>query len=201
MVDIQNWDAIPDAVEYDKPTPGGYVGVICDYQDVDQINQNGKGLYLKLFWDFADGPFRGSINEAYLRLGYWFNYGTFIRSYRSEQALTHFKAFKTCLEVSNPRYMFSTSNLDGMKGKRLGIVLGEEEYQKQDGSVGKRLYVAATRSVKAIQTGDFKVPPLKKLDSCTAPAAATAYTQPLTQQGFSYGGGFVPVPDESDIPF
>lgn len=202
MIDIQNWDSIPDAVEYDNPTPGGYIGVICDYQDVAALNQYGKGMYLKLFWDFAEGPFQGSVNEAYMRLGYWLGYGTFIRSYKSEQALTHFKAFKTCLEVSNPRYTFSTSNLDGMKGKRIGIVLGEEEYQKRDGSVGNRLYVAAVRSVKAIQAGDFKVPALKKLAVSAVPAAVPTYGQP-EQQGFygAYGGGFVPMPDDSDIPF
>ena len=199
MIDIQNWDSIPDAVEYDRPAPGGYIGVICDYQDVDQPNKNGKNEYLKIFWDFSEGPFQGSINEAYLRLGYWLGYGSFIRSYK-QNALPFFKAFKTCLEASNPRYVFNTRNLDGMKGKRIGIVLGEEEYSKQDGSTGKRLYVAEVRSVKAIQEGNFKVPALKKLAASATAAAAPAYGQPA-QQGFSYGGGFVPVPDESDIPF
>ena len=89
-----------------------------------------------------------------------------------------------------------------MKGKRIGIVLGEEEYQKRDGSVGNRLYVSAVRSVKAIQAGDFKVPPLKKLAVSAAPASVPTYGQP-EQQGFysAYGGGFVPMPDDSDIPF
>ena len=98
-----------------------------------------------------------------------------------------------------------------MKGKRIGVVLGEEEYRKEDGTVGTRLYVAAVRSVKAIQDGDFKVPALKKLGSPNQPAAPA----PAPQRGYGsaqpapsgygysqpYGGGFVPLPDESDIPF
>ena len=162
------------------------------------------------FWDFAEGPLAGSLNDAFRRMGYWFHYGTFIRSYKLK-ALSFFKAFKTCLEVSNPRYTFNTRNLDAMKGKRIGIVLGEEEYRKEDGTVGTRLYVATVRSVKAIQDGDFKVPALKKLGSPNQPAPPA----PAPQRGYGsaqpapsgygysqpYGSGFVPLPDESDIPF
>lgn len=169
MVDIQNWDEIPDVQEYDRPQPGGYIATICDYQDVDRLDQYGKGQYLKIFWDFAEGSLAGSLNDAFLRMGYWFYYGTFIRSYKPK-AMKFFKAFKTCLEISNPHYTFNTRNLDAMKGKRIGVVLGEEEYHKEDGTVGKRLYVAAVRSVKAIQDGDFKVPALKKQGNSGSPA-------------------------------
>lgn len=196
MVQITNWDAIPDAAEYQRPTPGGYVGMIVDYEDHEELNQNGKGQYLKLYWDFAEGPLIGSLNEAYLRLGYWFGYGTFIRSYK-ESALGFFKSFKTCLEVSNPRYVFQTNNLDSMKGKRIGIVLAEEEYRKNDGSVGIRLYVAQVRSVMAIKDGDYKVPDIKRLSgrAASGPAVQSA------PSWASYGGDVPPLPDDGDIPF
>lgn len=194
MVQINNWDKIPDAAEYDRPKPGGYIGVIVDYIDYSELDQNGKGMYLKLYWDFAEGPFTGSLNEANIRLGYWFGYGTFIRSYK-EKALPFFKAFKTCLEVSNPRYVFRTDNLDAMTGKRIGIVLGEEEYRKKDGSVGTRLYVSEVRSVKAIQEGDFKIPDLKRLNGQAA-------TQTQSMPAWApYSGGLPPLPDDGDIPF
>ena len=45
MVDIQNWDAIPDAAEYERPVPGGYIGVICDYLDVERPIRNGKSQF------------------------------------------------------------------------------------------------------------------------------------------------------------
>lgn len=212
MVQISNWDAIPDAAEFDRPTPGGYIGVITDYEDVDRLDQNGKGMYLKLYWDFAEGPLKGSLGDAFARLGYWFGYGIFVRSYK-EKALPFFKGFKTCLEVSNPRYVFQTNNLEAMRGKRLGIVLGEEEYRKNDGTVGTRLYVAEVRSVKAIQDGDYKVPELKKLSSSSAQRPAyqqqqqpaytqrTGYTQQPAQQSM-FGGGFVPLPeDDGPLPF
>lgn len=197
MVDIQNWDAIPDAVEYERPVPGGYIGVICDYLDVETPNRNGKSQFLQLFWDFAEGPLQGSNNECSLRMNFWPSYGKFVRSYK-ESALSQFKAFKTCLELSNPRYVFNTRNLDGMKGRLIGVVLGEEEYEKNDGTVGTRLYVKQVRTVQAIRDGDFKVPDLKKLKQNPRLPPAQSYGQ---QPGFSYGGGFAPLPDESDIPF
>lgn len=196
MVQITNWDAIPDAAEYERPTPGGYIGTIVDYEDHEELNRNGKGQYLKLYWDFAEGPLTGSLNEAYLRLGYWFGYGTFIRSYK-ENAMPYFKAFKTCLEVSNPRYVFQTNNLDAMKGKRIGVVLGEEEYRRNDGTVGTRLYVAQVRSVKAIQEGDFKVPELKKLGG---QSASSLPGQPVPAWA-AYNDDVPPLPDDGDIPF
>ena len=87
MVDIQNWDAIPDAAEYERPVPGGYIGVICDYLDVETPNRNGKSQFLQLFWDFAEGPLQGSNNECSLRMNFWPSYGKFVRSYK-ESALS-----------------------------------------------------------------------------------------------------------------
>jgi hypothetical protein len=66
-------------------------------------------------------------------------------------------------------------------------VLAEEEYTKNNGDVGKRLYVASVHSVDAIKKGEFKVPELKRLAGA-APAA--------TQQG-----SFENLPDEGDLPF
>ena len=50
-----------------------------------------------------------------------------------------------------------------MRGQFVGLVLGEEEYKKNDGTVGTRLYVKDIKTVEEIRKGDFKVPALKKL--------------------------------------
>ena len=50
-----------------------------------------------------------------------------------------------------------------MVGKRIGVVLGEEEYNKNDGSIGTRLYVDKTISLDAYQKGDFQIPKKKLL--------------------------------------
>lgn len=87
-----------------------------------------------------------------------------------------------------------------MCGKVIGIVLGEEEYRKNDGGIGTRLYVAQVRSIKSIETGDFKVPELKKLAADTAPVAAAPAGYGAASAG--YGAGFAELSDDDgELPF
>jgi hypothetical protein len=197
--------------EFPKPTPGGYVGYIVRYEDVERpVKQNGGSQYLRIEWDFAEGEFKLYNRDTYDRAGFWPGFGSFIRSYK-DSALPFFKAFKTCLEVSNNGYHFRTDQLDAMRGKKLGIVLGEEEYETNDGEIKKRLYVAQTRSVKAIRDGDFKVPELKKYkpkDNAPAPAygapqyaQSQPYNAPQYAQPQPYNDFAELNDDDGELPF
>lgn len=150
----QNWEEINEAQDFENPIPGAYIAKIEAVTDDEQKE------YLKIEWDFAEGQFKGNNQGVYDRAGFWPI--VLIRSYKPK-ALPFFKAFKTALENSNRNYSFREDRLRDMEGKLFGVVLGEEEYEKKDNTVGKRLYVAQIRSVKSIQDGDFKVPELKKL--------------------------------------
>lgn len=182
MRQIDNWDNIQEATgEFERPAPGGYIARIVSVEDVEEKE------YLRIEWEFEEGTYKGDNAATYNRAGFWPL--LLIRSY-TEKALGFFKAFKTSVEVSNPRYVFSTQNVHTLEGKLMGVVLGEEEYTKNNGTVGVRAYVYQVRSVEAIRKGDFKVPGLKKLAN-QSPARTTAYTP----------GAFEPLPDDGDIPF
>lgn len=165
MIHIENWDSIQEMQpgDFDQPKPGGYIAVI------DAVTDEEEKQYLRIAWDFAEGPYKGSNQATFDRAGFWPT--VLIRSYK-EKALGFFKAFKTCVEVSNPGYTFNDQEPSGLAGKYVGVVLGEEEYQKKDGSTGTRLYVYQTRAVRAIREGDYRVPVLKKLPINTAAASA-----------------------------
>lgn len=204
--------------EFPRPQPGGYIARIEHFVDMEEKE------YLVIYWDFADGQFQGYNQKTDERAGFWPT--LLYRSY-TPKALPFFKAFKTCLEVSNRGYRFRTDRLSELEGKLFGVVLGEEEYQGKDGTVKKRLYVAQVRSTKAIRDGDFTVPELKKLpaskntNSYHGPAqsgvsgAAPSYQPPApapaqtaTQEAMngyrpqSYvQSGYVPYPDDGDCPF
>lgn len=186
----QNWDNVQEAAEFERPVAGAYIVRIVNVED------NEEKEYLRLEYDFAEGNFKGYYADLYKSKGFWG--GSFIRSYK-EKALPFFKQFKTCLEVSNRGYFFDEDNLSAMCGRLIGIVLGEEEYRKNDGGIGTRLYVAQIRSVKAIETGDFKVPEPKKLAPVTAGdyAVASGFAAP------QYGGtGFAELSDDDgELPF
>lgn len=151
-----NWDAIQERQpgDYNNPEPGGYAAVITRVKD-DEAKQ-----CLFIEWDFADGQYQGANRETFERAGFWPT--ILCRSYK-DAALGFFKAFKTAVEASNPGYAFSAKDVQALTGKRVGLVLGEEEYRKNSGEVGKRLFVHQARSLKAIREGDYKVPELKPL--------------------------------------
>lgn len=162
MRNIDNWDEIQERKdgEITLPAPGGYVARITSVEDHEDRE------YLRIEWDFTEGEYKGSNLATFTRAGFWPT--ALFRSYKMN-AIGFFKGFKTCVETSNPGYTFRTSDVHGLEGKLLGVVLGLEEYRRNNGTVGTRLYVAQTRSVQAIRNRDFQTPELKRLSGSDAP--------------------------------
>ena len=131
MRQIENWDEIQEASEFERPAPGGYIARIVTVEDEEEKE------YLRIEWDFEEGAYKGDNAATFNRAGFWPN--ALIRSYK-KTAERFFKAFITSVEVSNPRYRFDPKNPKphDLEGKRMGVVLGEEEYIKKDGTTGVR---------------------------------------------------------------
>ena len=155
-----DWNAVEAVAEFEQIVPGGYVAMIVDAADEPSKE------YIKMDLDIMEGKFAGYYNNLFDTKGFWGL--NMYRSYKAS-ALGFFKAFKNCVEASNPGYVFNNDEKT-LKGKVVGIVLGEEEYIKNDGSLNTRIYVAATKPVDDIKAGKFKVPALKKLPENTAPS-------------------------------
>jgi hypothetical protein len=104
------------------------------------------------------------------------------RSY-SDKAAGMFKGFIQQIESVNPGYKWDWKE-QTLVGRCIGVVLGEEEYKKMDGSVGTRLNITRTKTPEDIRSGNFKVPEKKTLpqEQNTAPA-------------------FAPVDDSEELPF
>ena len=81
-----------------------------------------------------------------------------------------FKHFTNCVEASNPGFKWNWQE-DKLIGCRFGATLQEEEYEKNDGSIGTRLVVKDIKTVKQIMDGDFKMPTTKKLERTVAPVS------------------------------
>lgn len=169
MINI-DWSKEQEAQEFARPGAGAYICRIVAVED------NPDKEYLKVFADFAEGGFKDYGKETEERTGKDWGYIRFIRSYKPK-ARGFFKGFLTSLEKSNRG--FSADKFDGneqrMKGMWIGLVLGEEEYKKNDGSVGVRTYVASIHSDEAIRQGDYKIPELKKLDQVDTASAPVPF--------------------------
>lgn len=151
-IDLEN---VQEAADFKKVTPGGY---ICK---ITAVNDDPEKEYLKIEYDVADGEFKGHFQNLYISCGFWG--GSFIKSYK-EKALPFFKGFITAVESSNRGYKWNNDETS-LVDKYVGLVLGEEEYTKKDGTVGERIYVHQIRSVEAIKKKDFSIPPKKRVNT------------------------------------
>lgn len=185
MNPISNYDSIQASNgEFARPAAGGYICQIINATDVPVDPKSGKGNYLKIEYDIAEGELKDYYTEAYEKFNKW--WASFIRSYK-EKALGMFKHFTNCVEESNPGYKWDWNELS-LRGKFIGLVIGEEEYLKQDGSVGTRLYVKDVKTVDQIERCDYIVPPLKRLSGAAAPVPVAAAYPAMTE-------------DDSDLPW
>ena len=163
-----NWDSVSTISDKKYPVAGGYTAVITEVIDFEDRE------YLVIKWDYANGFLEGYNASVYKKSGFW--PCSFVQSYKFS-ALPFFKRFKTAIEASNPRYAFDESDLQAMVGLMFGIVLGEEEYKRNNGKIGKRVYVDRVVPLVDIETGDFKIPAFKTLKA-KANAAADFSVEP-----------------------
>lgn len=161
-----NWKDVEEAKDFTRICAGGYVCRVIKVEDDPQKE------YLKIYCDPVEGEFKNFGSDTELRTGQDWNYIRFFRSYKSK-ALNFFKSWLIALEKSNPG-KFSADNFDGneskMVGLLVGIVLGDEEYLKQDGTKGLRTYVYKTLTPEDIRGQKFKTPEMKLLPPNAAPA-------------------------------
>ena len=164
--------------DFQRMPAGGYVVTILDVRTKGEdygrvVDYPEEKQYIKLIYDIAEGEFAGKYSDDYWQ-GPDKDYGHQI--FFSWKNMGAFKGNVRVFEESNPGFdfmaAFNADRYDLFVGKKLGIVLGEEEYIGNDGSVKKRFTFPRLKSVDDIRNGRFKVPPLKTLDG--APQSSTA---------------------------
>ncbi len=181
---INNFENVQASTgEFNKPTAGGYCIEILAVKDVPLDEKTGKGDYLKIDYDICHGNFAGYFALQNDKFGGDWR-ANFIRSYK-ETAAGMFKHFINCVEESNAGYKWAWDE-KSLVNKYVGVVLGEEEYRKNNGEIGVKLVVKDIKTTEQILKGDFKVPVIKKL------------AENSSNQSNS---NFVPVDNVDDLPF
>nr|DAL33534.1 MAG TPA_asm: hypothetical protein [Caudoviricetes sp.] len=160
-----------------RPPVGGYV--LC----IVNCEENTQKQYFQMEWDYAEGQFENHNQDMYTKNGW--RYPKLFRSYKNDAAMGMLKHFLSCLEKSNQGFNMTAWNklpepqqAGHLNGLIFGAVIGEEEYQAQDGSVKVRQVIRAILPVSKIREGDFKIPPLKKLQNDTTSAPAPVAPEP-----------------------
>lgn len=197
MRKISGYENIQESGSFKRLAPGGYIVKILDVSD------NLEKEYLKVSFDVAEGKEKNFFSTEYKNDTRadkkWPNAGTFIRSYK-EKALPMLKGFTTAIEKSNKDYVWDFDEKK-LKGKLVGLVLGEEEFLNSSGKVRVRTYVNAVRSVDVIRDGKFEIPELRKLDPTKVQATTATKSAPPVSDPFSDNEPTQPSSADFDNPW
>lgn len=158
MKPINGIENVKEAGDFVSLPAGGY---ICRYTSVSDVTDK---QYLYMEFDIAEGEYKDYFKDLQERADFWG--GKCYRSYK-EKALPMFKRMCSAVSKSNTGFVFDGGQVNSdestLIGKYVGLVLGEEEYEKNNGDVGTRLYVVKECAVEDIVSGNFKVPGKKTI--------------------------------------
>lgn len=156
-IDLSN---VQEAGSSTRPVAGAYV---CEIKSVEDLTDK---EYLKIGFDITEGEYAGyysKVREEHPDWD-WGSAGVYCRSYKPT-ALGMFKRMCSAVTKSNPGYAFDgDKNADEktLVGKKVGIVLREEEYYGNDGE--KRTRVSVQRECPIEDVPYIKAPAVKKVE-------------------------------------
>lgn len=164
---------------------GAYCAVILKAEET--VTQNGSPA-VKVLFDIADGQYANYFMYQYKRIkakvGDTAKFGGTKTHVLTEKAIPFFKGFITAVEDSNSGIRIANGddvNLELLRGRKVGVIMRREEYQKQDGTTAWSTKQYAWCDVKKVLAGECEVPEDKPL-SAQKPAGsgygAPAYSSP-----------------------
>ena len=164
-----NLDAVEESKgSFDRPGAGAYVLRIISAKDVPEKE------YLLLTMDIVEGKFKGYGEETEARTGQDWGYMKAYLSYKTK-AQGIFKHNVKIIDADNTgKNIYARVNGGDetcLNGAFVCAVYGEQEYKKNDGTIGTRLGLPSFISGKDFRAGNYKVPEKKLLpkEEVTAP--------------------------------
>lgn len=181
--------------EYETIEAGGYICIIKGAKE-EKSKTSGKRM-LVIALDIAEGEHKDYYQKIFDNKSKsndpsnptkWASGGIYRQMLEGNKATEFLKGLMTSLEESNSGFKW---NWDEKKltGLKCGAIFGQEEYEKNDGSVGTTTKVKWIRSTKTIKDGNFTIPETKKL-----PTKGESFEE------FSKSNG-LDINDGEDLPF
>ena len=155
-IDMTN---VQEAGEFDRLPAGAYVCVIRNAEDFSQKE------YLKITYDIAAGKYAGYYEKLRNDHPDWAWTGAYVKSYKTK-ALPMFKRFCSAVSKSNGNFVFDGGAVNAdertLIGKKVGLVMQEEEYYGNDGNLKTRLIVSKEFPIDQIDKQ--KTPKVKEVE-------------------------------------
>lgn len=147
--------------EFEDVEAGGYV---CKIVNAILVNTPEK-QNIRLELDIDEGAHKDYFSRLEARAGFWglTGYASF-----KEGQLGRFTKVCTAFGTSNPGFSFDPfrgggADVDTLIGKKIGVVIGKEEYKNNKGEIREKNVVSNITEISKIREKKFTVPKLKKL--------------------------------------
>ena len=165
------YDEAPVMGNYEKISPGGHV---LEIKKVEECIASNGNAYVNVIFDT---DITDSQPHYYMDLykndtrpdkKWCGNKFVFVNDYNDPtKTNSQFKGFTTSVEASNKGFIIPWGDgfCDSMQGKKVGGVFREEEYMKNDGTIGTAVRLAWFQSVNTEK--EAKIPDIKHLKNET----------------------------------
>ena len=198
----KTYDEINIIEEYEKISLGGHKGIIMKAEEYTSP-QSGK-TSLKVSVDTS----KDDKQPEYFKEQYkndnridkrWSNSAIkYISLGEEENQVKMLKAFITAYENSNNCKFDWNKDWEQLKGKKIGLVFGMEEYESQDGTLKTNNKLREFRSIDKVD--NVKIPKVKKLDNSYIDYEEYINSKNNSNETFSNSGNVVEILTD-DLPF
>lgn len=183
MRKFNDYDKIQPYTEYQQLPAGGYVLRIL--QAEERPHKNGNGSSLVLAFDIAEGDYEGYYKQNFdnqkqedkkWRGIAYINIPKDDGSEQDEWTKRKFKTIIQNIEDSNAGFHWDWDEKK-LKGKFIGGLFRNEEYQKSNGEIGTTVKCCQFTTVENIRKGKFKIPADKTLSSSFSASSSPLFDE------------------------
>lgn len=168
LVKPSNYDEIQVNQEFEKLELGGHIGIIKNIEEYTSTISGNTSLKVEVDTatdDKQPSYFQKQYNENTNTDKRWSSSGTkYVSLKQDEKCIKMLKAFITSVEKSNNGFKYDwNKEVDQLKGKRVGLIFGLEEYENDKGEIKTATKITQFRSIDKVD--DTKIPNVRLLDN------------------------------------
>lgn len=162
-----NYEDVQVNEDFEKMELGGHKGVIKSVEEyTSQISEN-TSLKVEVDTDKDDkqpGYYQKQYDENTNDNKRWSSAATkYVSLKEDENCVKMLKGFITAVENSNKGFIYDwNKEIDQLKGKKVGLIFGLEEYKDKDGNVKTATKLTQFRSIDKVDNAS--IPKVKLLD-------------------------------------
>jgi hypothetical protein len=136
----KNYDEVQVNLDFERLELGGHKGIIKSVEEYTSTISGNTSLKVTVDTDSTDkqpGYFQKQYDNDTRSDKKWSTGATkYVSLKEDENCVKMLKSFITSVENSNPSFTYDwNKDVDQLKGKKVGLVFGLEEYQNQEGKL------------------------------------------------------------------